>query len=138
MPKNGSVSNWSVPQLVAAIQKAEKEAEAYRVELRRQIKMAEALTGGGPGSSRIVGAQQAVASSRQRSRRSGSGRKLVDDAKVVATLKKAGKDGIAASELGKVFSLKGGQMRAVLQRLASEKLAKSNGVRGRGGRWVAR
>ncbi len=72
-----------------------------------------------------------------RKRRRGAGRKLVDDTLLVGALKKAGKAGIAASELGKQFKLSGGQTSAVLQRLAREKLAKSNGVRGRGGRWKA-
>jgi hypothetical protein len=70
-------------------------------------------------------------------RKRGPDRKLVDDAKVIASLKKAGKTGIAAGALGSQFQLSGAQMSAVLQRLAGEKKVKSNGVRGRGGRWKA-
>jgi hypothetical protein len=118
----------SIPQLLAGLEKAEREAAGYRAELERQRRLLDAAIGGS--------ARNGAAKARP-ARRGGGGRKLVDDALLVAALKRAGKAGIAASELGKQFKLTGGQVSAVLQRLAREKLAKSNGVRGRGGRWRA-
>ena len=119
------MGSLSIPQLLAGLKKAEDQADAYRAELERQRRLLDAAIGG-KGNGWTPKARKA--STR------GPGRRLVDDADVTAALTNAGKAGIASSELGKLFSLSGGQMSAVLQRL-SPKSAKSNGVRGRGGRW---
>lgn len=128
MAKQSRISEWSISRLAAAMKKAEHEAEIYRAELRRQLQIGQAAAGSAGPTPQIA---------KPRSTRKRKGRKLVDDAKIVAELKKAGRKGASSGDLSKHFGLKTGQMSAVLQRLAGTKQAKSNGKRGKGGRWFA-
>ena len=130
--KRNGLGSLSIPQLLDGLKKAEEEAARYRVELERQRDVLDAAIGGGSAQrARSTGTATSSAGRRRK------GRKLVDDSKVVSALKSHGKAGIASSALAKGFGLTGSQMSAVLQRLAGAKKAKSNGKRGRGGRWWA-
>lgn len=129
----GNLGSLSIPQLLDGLKKAEAEAARYRTELERQRNLYDAainaaLQGGGRN-----GAPRKLKIKVKRR----AGRKLVADDKVIAALKSHGKKGIASSELAKGFKLTGGQMSAILQRLAAAKKARSNHKRGRGGRWWA-
>jgi hypothetical protein len=138
---NVNYRNWSIGQLAAAIDKQDNKIRDAQTSLSEQIELREAfakelgkrlqveVAAGRRGASR---ASNGVAAAGR-----GPGRKLVDDGKVVAALKSHGKEGVASSELAKQFNLSGNQMSAILQRLAGVKKAKSNGKRGRGGRWWA-
>lgn len=128
MAKQSRISEWSISRLAAALKRAEQEAETYRAELMRQLQIGQAAASGTGSAAR---------STRPRPTRRRKGRKLVDDAKIVTELKKAGKKGASSGDLSKQFGLKTGQMSAVLQRLAAAKQARSNGKRGKGGRWFA-
>lgn len=139
---NMNYRNWSIGQLAAAIDKQDQKIQDSQVALTEQAQLREAFAkelgkrlqvevgGGRRGGARA--ANGAVSGAAK-----GPGRKLVDDGKVITALKSHGKTGVASSELAKQFNLSGNQMSAVLQRLAGVKKAKSNGKRGRGGRWWA-
>src|SRR5687767_3014225 len=71
------------------------------------------------------------------------GRRLVEDDAILAHLRSMGvttmtdkqPEGLTSAQLADQFGLTGAQMTAVMQRMQAAGKVKSNGVRGRGGRW---